>query len=87
MPKRGSIETAAGKCLIQEFLRKNEFDAEFLQIMLGVFMRVCHTLEVRDASDPLTKTVVRTVINIASEGVRDTDILYERTLSRLRSNN
>jgi len=35
----------------------------------------------------LSSTIARTVIILASEGERDPDILYERTLSRFHSSN
>ena len=76
------METAVGKGLAQKLLLEKEFGPELSKMMLAVFMRVCRTLEVADGSDPLSNTIARTVITIASEGERDPDILYERTLSR-----
>lgn len=86
MPKRASIDSAAAQGLVQELLGENELDAEFVAIMLDVFMRVCRTLEVADASDPLSDAVARTVILIASEGERDPDTLYKRSLTRFHQN-
>ena len=87
MPGRGPIDTAAGQGLIQKLLQDNAFDSEFSKILLDVFMSVCRTLKVSDPTDPLSSTIARTVILIASDGERDPDELYNRTLSRLHSNN
>ena len=86
MPKRGSVETAAGRGLIQKLLQENEFDYKFSKILLDVFISVCRTLEVSDPADPLSNTIARTVILIASEGERDPDELYKRTVNRLSRN-
>ncbi len=85
MAKRGTVDMAAETGLLQKPLQENEFDADFLKIMLEVFMRVCRTLMVDDASDPLSKTIVRTVFAVASEGERDPNMLYELALSRFHN--
>lgn len=85
MSKRGSVDTAGGTGLFQKILLEYEFDSAFSKIMLEVFMRICRTLKVDDASDPLSKAIARTVIIIASEGERDPDILYELALSQFHN--
>jgi hypothetical protein len=86
LPKRGSIGTAEAHSLIEKLAREeNEFDSELARMMLDVFMRVCRTLQVSDATDGLSVTIARTVINIATEGECDADELYKRTLDKFYS--
>lgn len=76
----------AGQLLIAELLQENKFDPEFVNTMLEVFKSVCRTLQVSDATDPLSNSIARTVILIAVEGERDPDELYKRTLNIFYSN-
>ena len=87
MSGRGPIDTAAGQGLIQKLLQDNAFDSEFSKMLLDVFMGVCRTLKVSDPADPLSSTIARTVILIASDGERDPDELYKRSLSQFQPNN
>jgi hypothetical protein len=86
LPKRGPIGAAEAHSLIAKLLQEeNELDSELVMMMLDVFMRVCRTLQVTDATDGLSVTIARTVINIASEGECDADELYKRTLNKFYS--
>lgn len=82
MIKRRRPESVTGDLLIAKLLQQNEFDSEFSKMLLEVFMGVCRTLKISDPADPLSNTIARTVILIASDGVRDPDELYKQTLSR-----
>jgi hypothetical protein len=87
LPKRGSIGAAEAHLLIAKLLQEeNEFDSELARMMLDVFIRVCRTLQVSDATDGLSATIARTVINLVSEGECDADELYKRTLNKFYSN-
>jgi hypothetical protein len=66
-------------------LQEHDFDDEFVETMLAVFMNVCRTMEVSDPADPRASTIARTVILNACEGVRDPQVLYERTLNKIHS--
>jgi hypothetical protein len=85
--KRRMPEPATGDLPIAKLLQENEFDPGFAETMLRVFKRVCQTLKVSDPNDPLCHTIACTVINFGSEGERDREELYQRTLNRLRHSN
>ena len=86
MSEHGRIDAAATRKVVAEFLQSNEFESQFVEKLLETFIRVCGALKVSDPNDPLSSKIARTLILIATEGERDPDQLFKRTLNQFNSN-
>ena len=82
-----SRESARQVPIVTALSREDEFDPEFVKVLLEVFMSVCQALGVSDPADILSSTIARTVITMAHDGERDPDKLYERTLDKFTPKN
>jgi hypothetical protein len=71
---------------IAELSDQLNLDSGVAEILRDVFLSACRTMQVSEATDPLSATIARTLIVLAldSEGECDADELYRRTLNRLR---
>lgn len=78
---------ASAGLLFGDLLGEQEDDPAFTTAMLEAFLGVCSALQVSDPSDPLSRTIARTMIHIAAAGERDPRALYERTLDHLSVDN
>lgn len=82
-----SREPAGQLPVVIPLSREDEFDPEFVKVLLEVFMSVCQALGVSDPADIMGSTIARTVITMAHDGERDPGKLYERTLDTFAPKN
>ena len=54
--------------------------------LLGVCLRACHALSVRDSADPLARQVAQTIILLSISEELDHNELYKRTIDSVGSN-
>ena len=69
------------------FPLEDQFDPEFVKVLLEVFTSVCQALGVSDPADTLSNSIARTVITMAHEGERDAGELYKRTVDKFSPKN
>jgi len=64
---------------------KPPFDAQELELLLGVFEAVCRSLQVLGRTEPPAETIALKVIDAAKTGERDPDRLCDLVLFNLRN--
>jgi hypothetical protein len=59
------------------------FDPEAIEIMSAAYNGVCKVLNLADRNDPLTALVAKKIIELASRGERDPDLICREALIAL----
>ncbi len=59
------------------------FDPHAIEIMAAAYDAVCKALSLADRNDPLTALVAKKIIELASRGERDPDLIYREALKAL----
>ena len=71
---------------IRTLMPEGAFTAEEVEVLVSTYERVCRTLSVDDADDPLRTIVASKVIFLATQGVRDPEDLYFKSLNLVIEN-
>ena len=69
---------------IRPFLNGRRFNQETLRILSVAFEQVCITLQIEGSADDVRQAIANKVIELASAGERNPDILCERVLEDIR---
>jgi hypothetical protein len=65
------------------YLKGRVFQPKQIESMTAAFEAVCRTLQLAKRDDPLTEIVARKVVEMASTGEHDPDLLRELVLMNL----
>ena len=71
---------------IRTLMPEGAFTPDEVEILVSAYERVCRTLSVDDAADPLRTVIASKVIYIAAQGVRDPEDLYFNALNLVIEN-
>ena len=66
------------------FLNGQKFDAETRRILGVAFELVCVALRTGDCDDHVKQSITNTLVECASDGERNPDVLCERALKLIR---
>jgi hypothetical protein len=69
---------------ITHFLNGHEFDAETRRVLGVAFEIVCVALRIGDCDDDVKQCIASLIIELASDGERNPDVLCERALKLIR---
>jgi hypothetical protein len=69
---------------ITPFLNRQKFDAETRRVLGVAFELVCVALRVGDCDDDVKQCIASQIIELASDGERNPDLLCERALKLIR---
>jgi hypothetical protein len=69
---------------ITSFLNGYKFDRETTRVMGVAFEMTRVALGIAERPDPVNEIVAKTIMELAKQGVRNPDLLCERTLQSLR---
>jgi hypothetical protein len=70
---------------LHRLLDNHAFGPDEIVILTTAFERALKTLRLIDRSDPATEIVARKIIQLAGQGVRDPELLLQRTVQSLSS--
>ena len=68
----------------RHLIQEATFDPEAIEIMSAAYEGVCKALSLADRDDPLTALVAKKIIELASRGERDPDLICREALIALR---
>jgi hypothetical protein len=69
---------------ITPFLNGQKFDAETRRVLGVAFELVCVALRIGDCDDDVKQRIASQIIELASDGERNPDVLGERALKLIR---
>jgi hypothetical protein len=69
---------------ITPFLNGQKFDAETRRVLGVAFELVCVALRTGDCDDDVKQCIARQIIELASDGERNPDVLCEKALKLIR---
>jgi hypothetical protein len=69
---------------ITPFLNGQKFDAETRRVLGVAFELVCVALRIGDCDDDVNQRIASQIIELASDGERNPDVLGERALKLIR---
>jgi hypothetical protein len=70
---------------IRQFLNGERFDPETTRVLGVAFEMVCIALRTEEADDFVKQAIAEKIINLATVGERNPDILCERALKDIRA--
>ena len=70
---------------ITPFLNGQKFDAETRRVLGVAFELVCVALRIGDCDDDVKQCIASQIIELASDGERNPDVLCERALKLIRA--